>query len=235
LTEDAGGLVHWGIGGLALLVAAAIVAGFAHAGERNRARQALLAAVALAAWLAVTGLVAARGLLSDFAHRPPPMLLLLVASFGLAVAAGLSPAGGRLARGLPLAALVGFHAFRLPLELVMHAAATRAIMPPQMSFGGDNFDIVTGITAILVAALAAGSRARALVWAWNVLGLALLATIVVIAILSMPPVHHFGSDARHLNTWFAEFPYVWLPSLLAPSALFGHVVLTRRLLADRAR
>ncbi len=232
-------MVSVGIAGLALAVAAAIVAAFAWAaaGEPRvaRIRAALVAASALAAWMAVTGALAARGILADFARRPPPMMIVIIVALGLAIAAGLSPAGGRLARGLPFAALVGFHAFRLPLEVVMHGAATRGIMPPQMSFTGDNFDIVSGITAIVVAVAVWSARgpSRLLVWAWNSLGLALLTTIVIIAVASMPALHRFGTDPRHLNTWFAEFPYIWLPTVLAPGALFGHVVLTRRLLTVR--
>ena len=230
-------MVGVGIAGLALAVAAAIVAAFAwaSAGEPRaaRVRAALVAGSALAAWMAVTGALAARGILADFTSRPPPLMIVIIVGLALAIGLGLSPVGGKLARGLPFAALVGFHAFRLPLELVMHDAATRGIMPPQMSFTGDNFDIVSGITAILVAIAAARGPARVLVWAWNILGLALLMIIVIIAVASMPALHRFGTDARHLNTWFAQFPYIWLPSVLAASALFGHVVLTRRLLAVR--
>lgn len=230
-------MVSVGIAGLALAVAAAIVAAFAWATagapRPARIRAALVAASALAAWMAVTGALAARGILADFARRPPPLMIVIIVALGLAIGAGLSPAGGRLARGLPFAALVGFHAFRLPLESVMHGAATRGIMPPQMSFTGDNFDIVSGISAILVAVWLARGPSRLLVWAWNILGLVLLTTIVIIAVASMPALHRFGTDPRHLNTWFAEFPYIWLPTVLAPGALFGHVVLTRRLLTVR--
>jgi hypothetical protein len=234
MNEHAAGRLGFAIGGLAIAVAMAIVLGFAYAGgpeesPAERRRHALFAALVLAAWMTLTGLLAARGVLSDLVRRPPPMLLVIVAALGLAVALGLSRAGGRLARGLPLAALVGFHAFRLPLELVMHAAAQRGVMPPQMSFGGYNFDIVSGATAIVVAGLAARGAPRALVWAWNLMALALLGAIVVIAIASMPLVHAFGSEPRLVNGWFAQFPTVWLPTVLAASALFGHVVLTRRL------
>jgi hypothetical protein len=37
-----------------------------------------------------------------------------------------------------------------------------------------------------------------------------------------------------VNTWVFYFPYVWLPTILVQAALFGHVVIFRRLLAERA-
>ena len=40
----------------------------------------------------------------------------------------------------------------------MHRMAERGIMPPQMTYTGRNFDIVTGATAIVVAALLGGPR-----------------------------------------------------------------------------
>ena len=49
--------------------------------------------------------------------------------------------------------LVGVQGFRLPLELAMHRMYERGIMPVQMSYSGLNYDILTGIRALVVAAL----------------------------------------------------------------------------------
>lgn len=138
--------------------------------------------------------------------------------------------GGRLAAGVPLAWLVGIQGFRLPLELIMHRAAVEGVMPVQMSFSGWNFDIVTGITALMVAALIATKTApRVLVVAWNTLGLVLLAVVGGIAVASLPPIHAFGSSPKRLNTWVTRFPYVWLPAGPVAFALAGHLVVARRL------
>jgi hypothetical protein len=134
--------------------------------------------------------------------------------------------GRRLAEGIPLWVLVAVQGFRLPLELAMHEMYERGIMPVQMSYEGRNFDIVTGITALVVAALVAADRGgRALVAAWNVLGLALLLNVVTVAILATPRVAYFGPD--HLNTWVTETPYVWLPAVMVLAALAGHLLIFR--------
>ena len=113
----------------------------------------------------------------------------------------------------------------------MHHAATHGIMPPQMTFTGLNFDIVSGALALPVAWLAArGNRFAAI--AWNILGSLLLAVIVIIAILSIPAIAAFGPDK--LNTWVADPPYVWLPGVLVPVALLGHLLLWRKLAKARA-
>jgi hypothetical protein len=137
---------------------------------------------------------------------------------------------------LPVALLVGAQAFRLPLELVMHQAALEGTMPPQMTYSGSNFDIVTGATALLVGGMAARGRApRWLLLVWNGLGSLLLANILLIAVASLPAVAAFGREPERLNTWVAYFPYVWLPAGLVSTALLGHVLLWRRLLSRGMR
>lgn len=202
----------------------------AGAAPRPAAPRLLLALGVAVVWMGLWFAVARTGALLDFARRPPPMLLMMAATLGAGLAIGLSPLGARLARRLPLAALVGFQAFRLPLELVMHHAARAGVMPVQMSFEGWNFDIVTGASALIVAGLLAAGRApRALVVAWNVVGMLLLAAIGAIAVVSTPLVHAFGTAPAVLNTWVGTAPFVWLPTVFVACALAGHVVVTRRL------
>jgi hypothetical protein len=189
----------------------------------------------LAGWIAGTGALAASGFLARTDLMPPPAALLIVSVLAFGLTAGLSRAGGALAAAVPLSVLVGLQAFRLPLELVMHRAATLGIMPPELSYSGYNLDIVTGAGALALAlAMRAGIAVpRGLVWAWNLWGLWCLAVIVVIAVTTSPMVRAFGDDPRHVNTWVLHLPYVWLPAVLVLIALAGHIVTTRALLAQR--
>jgi len=112
----------------------------------------------------------------------------------------------------------------------MHQAAVTGIMPEQMTFTGDNFDILTGLTALPVAWLAASGWApRWLVVGWNLMGSVLLVVIVGIAGASMPGIAAFGPE--RLNTWIADPPYIWLPGVLVQGALLGHLVVWRKLLS----
>lgn len=190
------------------------------------------AAVAAIVWFAAFGALAASGLLARFDLRPPPMLLVLPVPIAVALAWSLSRAGRAVAGAVPLWALVAAQGFRLPLELSMHRAATAGVMPMQMSYGGYNFDIVTGATALLVAALVAAGRApRALVLAWNLLGTLLLAIVVGVAFAAAPAIHAFGRDA--VNTWVCYVPFVWLPAVLVAAAVAGHVLVYRALATSR--
>ena len=68
---------------------------------------------------------------------------------------------------------------------------------------------------------------RAVVLGWNVLGLALLANIVVIAVLVTPALHRFPEGPPNLLP--STFPWVWLPSFLVQVALGSHLLVFRRL------
>lgn len=191
-------------------------------------RAAAATAAAALAWMAVTGIAARAAIFRNWEQTPPPFALLVAVIFVLAAAIAWSRLGLRLAQFIPLWILVGVQAFRLPLELAMHELAERGIMPEQMSYSGRNFDIVTGATAIIVAALVwSGRGGRRLVTAWNILGLALLANIVTVAILATPRFRYFGDHS--LNTFVMDPPYVWLPAVMVLAALAGHLVIFRAL------
>jgi hypothetical protein len=191
----------------------------------------LRAAVIALVWTGLTAALAAAGRLS---FRPPTMPAVLVAGFVLSFAFALSPTARRLATTLPLWLLVGFQAFRLPLELLMHRAYEEGVMPVQMSYSGLNFDIVTGATALVLGIVLAVRRVP-LVWvrAWNALGVLLLLNILSIAMLSAPtPVRAFMNEPA--NVWITWFPFVWLPAILVQAAVIGHVLVIHRLRAEPA-
>ena len=233
MTPQASTVVTFGIPTIAVLVLALqalIIRRYIEHGA------ALRFAGGSALWLAYSALLGATGFLTDFEAVPPRLLALVLPTLALPVLLALSPLGARLASETPLAVLIGLQAFRVPLELVMHQAAVEGTMPPQMTYTGSNFDIVTGLTAAVVAGLCAwGHAPRWLLLAWNALGSALLLAILVIAVASMPMFRAFGSEPEHVNTWVGFFPFVWLPAGPVTVALLGHLLVWRRLLSHGMR
>jgi hypothetical protein len=230
----------WLFAALAVTVAAAFPVGIHWAERRLGAapaaarRAAAVAGVGTALWLGLTGALGAAGALR-FDTTPPTAMLAITAMWILAVALGVSRVGERLAMGLPLAALVGAQGFRLPLEMLMHRAYAEGVMPVQMSYSGWNFDIVTGASALAVAALLAAGRMP--LWGvrlWNWMGLVLLANIMTIAVLSTPtPLRVFMNEPA--NVWITQAPFVWLPMVMVMTAVVGHIVILRRLRAESVR
>jgi hypothetical protein len=216
-------------------IAAALVLLFVDANRRaalrlglDARRRALAAAGLAAGWCALQAALAASGVLARFDARPPPLALFVAAVFVGGIGLGASRFAAPLVRALPLAGLVGFQAFRLPLELVMNEAGRAGVMPTLLSFSGWNFDVLTGTLALPVAALVAAGRApRWLVYAWSALGLAALAMIAVIAVVTAPFIQAFGPEQS--NDWVAYLPFVFLPGVMVVAALCGHVLVLRRL------
>jgi hypothetical protein len=178
------------------------------------------------------------GVFSRLDLLPPPFVLLVTACVGLAVAVGmgwlgdLGGLGNTLVRTLSVRSLVALQIFRLPLELLMLRAALLGIMPIEFSLRGYNFDALTGAGALLlVIYCSVTSRVPLFAIAlWNGLGIVCLIAIAALAALTSPNVQAFGSEARHINSWVLYFPYSLLPTLLVTYAVFGHVLLTRKLL-----
>lgn len=223
---EASPLVTYGMGGIAVTMAALLLIAIYVVARRN----VLPAAIVIASVMLGEMILAQSGLFQRWDLRPPPFMLIFVPVTILTAHLALSSVGQKLAKGLSFAILIGAQGFRLPLELVMHQAAIEGVMPPQLSYDGYNFDIATGASALLLAALLAMKLApRAAIWLWNLMGLALLATIVGLALASMPILQLFGPDK--VNTWVTYVPFVWLPGLLVQIALFGHILVWRKLRA----
>lgn len=221
---EASPFVTFGMAGIAVTMAALLLSAIYNAARRY----VVLAAVVIVVVMLGEIALAQSGLFQRWDLRPPPLMLMFVPLTVLTVRLAFSRFGEALAKSLPFTALIGAQAFRIPLELVMHQAALEGVMPPQLTFAGYNFDIVTGASAIIVAGLLALNLApRSLILLWNFMGIALLATIVGLALASMPILQLFGPDK--VNTWVTYAPFVWLPGLLVQMALFGHVLVWRKL------
>ncbi len=202
-------------------------------GERKPPSPPLLTAV-IALVIADAQFLAYTGVLDQWDSAPSPLMLLIGMVLVLTLVLSMSGPGKRIARDIPFAALIGYQAFRLPMELLLAHAARDGIMPEQMSFFGYNFDIVTGVLAIPVAYLAWKNQApRWMIVGWNALGLVLLLVIMGIAVASTPMFAAFGTDPERLNTWVTHVPYVCVPTMLVPAALFGHILVFRKLAGVR--
>lgn len=201
----------------------------ARAAARSARRAALAAALGVAVWMGLHAAVAASGVLEG-GSMPPRVMPYFLGIITCAILLVVSRVGRMLSRA-PMALLIGFHSFRLPLEMVLHALYEEGMLPQQMTWSGYNFDVVTGATALVLALVAIKQDLpQALVWIWNVLGLGLLVNVVTIAMLSAPvPFRQFMEDPPAVLVFFA--PYNWIATVCVFGALVGHLVIFRKLLS----
>jgi hypothetical protein len=125
---------------------------------------------------------------------------------------------------LPIKLLTLLHTIRIPVELVLFWLFGAALVPGIMTFEGWNFDIASGILAVIVyIALVIGTKHdRNLLIAFNLIGLLLLVNIVTIAVLSLQsPMQKLAFEQPNRAVLF--FPYVYLPTIVVPIVLFSHI------------
>lgn len=187
----------------------------------------------MAGWTIVTAAMAFSGMLARFSSFPPwiPVLVLTQLAFVLWLAWFSS--WSELLAQIPQVILVGLQCFRIPVELLLATLATRRLLAMEMTYYGRNFDVLEGVTAVVLAIWLRRSGEeplRLVVLAWNLMGLSLVTVVLVHGLLSVP----YPSQLLHLSVptfIIAYFPVVWLLSVLVPIAYLLHLVSIRRCLA----
>ena len=176
------------------------------------------AAIAIVLWLGLTFALASSGLLAFGSATPPPAMLVIAGATILTTFVGLSLPVERAS----IAALIAFQVFRVFVEIFLWMGHRDGFVPIQMTWEGRNLDVLTGLSAPVVAWLAS----RRWIFVWNLAGLALLLNVVIVAILSMPtPLRAFHNEPS--SAFVAGAPYIWLPVFLVQAAWFGHLAVFR--------
>jgi hypothetical protein len=142
-----------------------------------------------------------------------------------------SSLGARIARAFPLWLLLGFQAFRVGVELLLHRLWIDGLVPRLMTYEGGNVDILVGLSAPFIAWIVIRGRSGLpLAMIWNYLGLAALANIVVRSALTAPgPLHVIHAEVPNLA--IGMFPFTYVAGFLAPLAVTLHVLAIRALKA----
>jgi hypothetical protein len=127
------------------------------------------------------------------------------------------------------ARIIRLQVFRVFVEILLWFLFLDSVLPIQMTFEGRNFDVLSGLTAPIIAFLAFKNKiSKSAIILWNLMCLGLLINIVTIAILSMPtPFRYFMNEPA--NTIVAEFPISWLPTFLVPLAYMLSFISIRQL------
>jgi len=124
--------------------------------------------------------------------------------------------------------------FRVGVELAFWRLHLEGLAPVQVTFEGRNFDVLVGLTAPVGAAgIAAGGVGPRVTVAWNLFGLAMLLNAIGTVATSTPGPLHLAWPGEPF-TATAAWPVIWIPALLAPAAIFLHVVSIRQSLARLA-
>lgn len=115
------------------------------------------------------------------------------------------------------------HVVRLPVELLLYQLAIREWLPLEMTFKGWNFDVIPGVTSILILLwMKFGVVNRKLLLSWNVLGLIFILFILANGFLSQELFYEkFGYSVA--NKGIAYFPLILLAGVIVPIVIYTHI------------
>jgi len=136
--------------------------------------------------------------------------------------------------GLDLKGLTIFHIIRIPVEITLLFLFLGSAIPEAMTFEGRNFDILSGLSApvIYYFAFVKRSLGKTTMIIWNVACMILLLNVVTNAVLSLPGRYNqFGFEQPNIGVGF--FPFLLLPALLVPLALFSSAAAIRQLILNK--
>ncbi len=177
---------------------------------------------ALIAGLSLVMMIAMTGWLANYESLPPRPGFVILPAFLIVVWLWNNSTVDELLKHIPPKNIIYLQTFRVFVEIALWMFFLANVLPIQMTFEGYNFDILSGLFAIPVAyAVFEKGAPKWIAVLYNVFGLILVTTIVVISILSIPgPTRYFMNEPA--NSIIGEFPFIWLPVFLVNLAVFLH-------------
>ena len=184
-----------------------------------------------AVWLALQGIIASTGFYTVTDSLPPRLLLALAPGIVFIIIIFSNKKGREWLDRMELNNLTLIHLVRIPVELILLWLSIYHFIPEIMTFEGRNFDILSGISALLIwyFGFYKNRLNKTVLHFWNLICLGLLINIVAIAILSAPyPFQKFGIDQPNIAVFY--FPFIWLPAYVVPVVMFSHLAAILKLI-----
>lgn len=219
--------------GLALGLPLGCAKALSNLGFTSLARKVLLG---ISMWILGVSILAISGLFKDFSGLPPRPFFVLFPAMITVVYWSLRPKTGPLLQHISPRSLIGIQGFRVPIEIFLWLLYLAGEIPIQMTFEGQNFDILTGVFGLLLYGLwprIPQALQRKLWLSFNLIGLGLLFNIVITALLSMPTALRFFMN-EPANRIVTTFPLILLPTVLVPLALLFHLLSLRQFWRTKA-
>jgi hypothetical protein len=197
--------------------------------ESKKKRFVTSVIVAIVSWAVFVAAWSLSGVMSNFSLFPLNMGPILIIPLIAAILFTFSRTFAEVLSHIPQHKLVYLQSFRIFVEILIWMLFIDDLLPVQMTFEGRNFDVISGITGIIIGYLSSqGKLPRTVMIIWNIACLGLLINIVTIAILSMPvPFRVFTNEPS--NTVVGQFPISLLPAMLVPLAYILHFFSLRKL------
>jgi hypothetical protein len=190
----------------------------------------------LAVWMLIQTMLVTAGFYENSTAIPPRFMMLVIPPLIVILYILFSKRGNEFIHHADPKQLTYLHFVRFFVELFLYQLFLQKLIPSSMTFEGRNFDILSGLTAPVVAYLYFTKKkisVNAFI-AWNLFALGLLFNVVITGIFSAPgPFQKFAFDQP--NIAILKFPYLFLPSVIVVLVLFSHLILLKQAFAEKRR
>lgn len=182
-----------------------------------------IATLIIFVWSIIHSLLAYSGFYHNVTASPPRFVLVLLPSIVLIIYSIVGNRRDSILKNRNTKISNFLHLVRFPMEIILLHLYLNKMIPRIMTFEGLNFDIIAGITAPLIGYFFFKNKlSNNILLAWNIIGLVLILTIFIVAILSAElPIQQFGFDQP--NVGVAYFPFILLPATIVPIVLWTHI------------
>lgn len=171
-------------------------------------------------WICYLFFIQSTTILADFGMPPRMPLFILIPAFIIVFLIHSRHTFKELYSSTSKHTIVLLQSFRVAVELLIYGAALESIIPFRASFEGLNYDILVGISAIPVSiALSRAKMSDGSLRVWNYLSLLVLSVTGYAFVSSFYSTDYFPLRGE----LFVKMPYILLPSMLLPMAIFLHV------------
>jgi len=180
------------------------------------------------AYLVYVSILSLKGVLDSKSIPPTIMVVaaipLIILLFGLI---GNTRPFKKLLRSITLESLITIHVFRV-LGVFFILLYLYHLLPARFAFSAGMGDIITALLALPVAKMVSKGKSWSIpiVYAWNILGIADIVTLLVIATIEgKNSIITGGPGIREMTI----FPFVWFPAFAPATILFLHTLVFRKL------
>lgn len=180
--------------------------------------------IIIVGWLIYTTTLSNSGWLDDFSLPPRiPLVIVIPAIVSIIYFTSKNWVKEAISK-LKDHQVIYIQSFRIAVELLIYGAFLNGVFPKRATFEGLNYDILVGISALIVGVLVQRGIIKSKgILIWNIISLAIL-SITVFSFISA----YYFTDTMDGNLGFVRLPYIFLASLLLPFAVFYHVVSIRQ-------
>jgi hypothetical protein len=224
-------MLEFGYIGLTVIMIIVIILGYNKTAKKSISESktksnTIKIAIGLFLWILYASIIAKTGFLQDYSLPPRFPILLIFPAFAFTGFFLYKQRNSNIIKNIPTSWLVYYQSFRIVIESLFVASVTAGLLHLEVTFEGYNYDILFGVSAIIVGLLTFNIKviSNKGLLLWNYLGLAVIAFIIFLFTTTTYFPEVWGSTETLATKEMVSFPFVFVPAFLMPSAVFMHVV-----------